>query len=112
MVDTSDEWIMSRVGIKERRILKEDGLGTSFMASIAVQRLLKATHTDPSEVQMLVCHTVTPDMVFTATSNIICDKCGIKKMPGVLTQTQAAAVSCSHSRPFADSSRLASTGRS
>ena len=76
MVDTSDEWIMSRVVIKERRILKEDGLGTSFMASIAVQRLLKATHTDPSEVQMLVCHTVTPDMVFTATSNIICDKCG------------------------------------
>ena len=82
MVDTSDEWIMSRVGIRERRILKEDGLGTSFMASIAVQRLLKATHTDPSEVQMLVCHTVTPDMVFTATSNIICDKCGIKNAWG------------------------------
>ena len=82
MVDTSDEWIMSRIGIKERHILKEDGLGTSFMGSIAVQRLLEATHTDPSEVQMLVCHTVTPDMVFTATSNIICDKCGIKNAWG------------------------------
>ena len=82
MVDTSDEWIMSRVGIKERHILKEDGLGTSFMGSIAVQRLLEATKTDPSEVQMLVCHTVTPDMVFTATSNIICDKCGIKNAWG------------------------------
>ena len=82
MVDTSDEWIMSRVGIKERRILKEDGLGTSFMAAIAVERLLEATKTDPSEVQMLLCHTVTPDMVFTATSNIICDKVGIKNAWG------------------------------
>ena len=82
MVDTSDEWIMSRVGIKERRILREDGLGTSFMAAIAVERLLEATKTDPSEVQMLLCHTVTPDMVFTATSNIICDKVGIKNAWG------------------------------
>ncbi len=82
MVDTSDEWIMSRVGIKERRILKEDGLGTSFMAAIAVERLLEATKTDPSEVQMVLCHTVTPDMVFTATSNIVCDKVGIKNAWG------------------------------
>lgn len=82
MVDTSDEWIMSRVGIKERHILKEDGLGTSYMGAIAVERLLKATHTDPSEVQMLLCHCVTPDMQFPATANIISDKVGIKNAWG------------------------------
>lgn len=77
MVDTSDEWIMSRVGIKERHILKEDGLGISYMGEIAVKRLLEATGTSPDEVQMLLCHCVTPDMQFPATANIICDKCGI-----------------------------------
>lgn len=77
MVDTNDEWIMSRVGIKERHILKEDGLGTSYMGSIAVNKLLEYTHTNPDEVQMLICHTVTPDMQFPATANIISDKCGI-----------------------------------
>lgn len=77
MVDTTDEWIMSRVGIKERHILKEDGLGTSYMGAIAVNKLLESTHTNPDEVQMLVCHSVTPDMQFPATANIISDKCGI-----------------------------------
>lgn len=77
MVDTTDEWIMSRVGIKERHILKEDGLGTSYMGAIAVNKLLESTHTSPDEVQMLVCHSVTPDMQFPATANIISDKCGI-----------------------------------
>lgn len=77
MVDTTDEWIMSRVGIKERHILKEDGLGTSYMGAIAVNKLLESTHTSPDEVQMLICHSVTPDMQFPATANIISDKCGI-----------------------------------
>jgi 3-oxoacyl-[acyl-carrier-protein] synthase III len=77
LVDTSDEWIMTRVGIKERRRLREDGLGTSFMGENAVKRLLAATGTKPNEVDMLICHTVTPDMLFPATANIICDKCGI-----------------------------------
>ena len=77
MVDTSDEWIMSRVGIKTRRILKKDGLGTSYMGEAAVKRLLESTGTGPEEVDMLVCATVTPDMLFPATANIICDKCGI-----------------------------------
>lgn len=77
MVDTSDEWIMSRVGIKTRRILKEDGLGTSYMGEAAVKRLLESTGTGPEEVDMVVCATVTPDMLFPATANIICDKCGI-----------------------------------
>ncbi len=77
MVDTSDEWIMSRVGIKERRILKEDGLGTSFLGEQAVKKLLEATNTKPEEVDLLICHTVSPDMLFPATANIISDKCGI-----------------------------------
>lgn len=77
MVETSDEWIMSRVGIKERRILKEDGLGTSFMGEQAVKKLLTATGTKPEEVDLLICATVSPDMLFPATANIISDKCGI-----------------------------------
>lgn len=77
MVDTSDEWIMSRVGIKERRILKEDGLGTSYMGEKAVKKLLEATGTRPEEVDLLICATVSPDMLFPATANIISDKVGI-----------------------------------
>ncbi len=78
MVDTSDEWIMTRIGIKERRILKEKGKGTSDMAAEAVKNLLKKTNTSPDEVELLICTTVTPDMQFPATANIICDKVGIK----------------------------------
>lgn len=64
MVDTSDEWIMSRVGIKERRILRENGLGTSFMGEQAVKKLLRRTDTNPDEIQLLICATVSPDMLF------------------------------------------------
>jgi 3-oxoacyl-[acyl-carrier-protein] synthase-3 len=78
MVNTSDEWIMSRIGIKERRILKGEGLGTSDMGVKAVEVLLKKTNTKPEEVDMLICTTVTPDMQFPATANIISDKAGIK----------------------------------
>jgi 3-oxoacyl-[acyl-carrier-protein] synthase-3 len=78
MVDTSDEWIMQRVGIKERRILKGEGLGTSDMGEQAVKGLLEKTKTSPEEIDLLICATVTPDMFFPATANIICDKAGIK----------------------------------
>ncbi|HAM08852.1 MAG: 3-oxoacyl-ACP synthase [Bacteroidetes bacterium GWE2_41_25] len=78
MVDTSDEWIMQRVGIKERRILKGEGLGTSDMAEHAVRGLLEKTNTSPDEIDLLICATVTPDMFFPATANITCDKAGIK----------------------------------
>ncbi len=78
MVDTSDEWIMTRIGIKERRILKGEGMGTSDMGYKAVNQLLKKTGTSPDEIDLLICTTVTPDMQFPATSNIICDKSGIK----------------------------------
>ena len=82
MVDTSDEWIMTRIGVKERRILKEDGLGTSHMGALAVEDLIKKTGLNRDEIDMLVCATVTPDMLFPATANIICDKVGIKNAWG------------------------------
>ncbi|MCD4794597.1 MAG: ketoacyl-ACP synthase III [Bacteroidales bacterium] len=78
MVDTSDEWIMTRIGIKERRILKGEMMGTSDMGFKAVNQLLKKTDTSPDEVDLLICTTVTPDMQFPATANIISDKAGIK----------------------------------
>ena len=78
MMDTSDEWIMSRIGIKTRHILKGEGLGTSDMGTEAVKGLLKKTNTKPEEIDLLICGTVTSDTPFPATANIICDKVGIK----------------------------------
>jgi 3-oxoacyl-[acyl-carrier-protein] synthase-3 len=78
MVDTSDEWIMSRVGIKERRILKDKNLGTSYLGSQAASKLLKKTGTKPEEIDLVICATSTPDYVFPATAAIICDNLGIK----------------------------------
>ena len=77
MVDTTDEWIMQRIGIKERRILKGEGKATSDMGSEAVKGLLKKTGTSPSEVDLLICATITPDMPFPATANIIAHKAEI-----------------------------------
>lgn len=77
MIDTTDEWIMTRIGIKERRIQKGEGLGTSDMGVEAVLGLLKKTNTKPEDVDFLICATVTPDMQFPATANIISDKAGI-----------------------------------
>jgi 3-oxoacyl-[acyl-carrier-protein] synthase III len=78
MVDTSDEWITQRVGIKERRILKGEGMGTSELGYNAVKGLLEKTNTSPDEIELLICATVTPDMAFPATANIISDRAGIK----------------------------------
>lgn len=78
MVETSDEWIMTRIGIKTRHILKGEGKGTSVMAARAVEDLLSKTSTDPSEINIVICATVTPDMLFPSTANIVCDKTGIK----------------------------------
>jgi 3-oxoacyl-[acyl-carrier-protein] synthase-3 len=77
MVDTSDEWIMQRIGIRERRILREKGKATSFMGARAVRELLKKTNTDPQDIQLLICATVTADMHFPATGNLISDKLGL-----------------------------------
>jgi 3-oxoacyl-[acyl-carrier-protein] synthase III len=78
MVDTNDEWIKSRTGIDERRILKGEGLGTSDMGVEAVKVLLAKRGIDATEIDCLICATVTPDMLFPSTANIICDKLGVK----------------------------------
>ncbi len=76
MVDTSDEWISSRTGIKERRILKDTGKASSDMAVEAVKGLLAKTGTDPADIQLTICGTVTPDTVFPDTANTINTKIG------------------------------------
>ena len=78
MVDTTDEWIMTRVGIKERRILKDKTLGTSYLACRAIEDLFQKTGTNPDEIDLVICATSTPDHVFPATAAIICGKMGIK----------------------------------
>jgi len=77
-LDTTDEWIMTRTGIRERHILKGENMGTSVIGTEAVKGLLEKTNTAPDEVDLVICATVTPDMLFPATSTIICDKVGIK----------------------------------
>jgi 3-oxoacyl-[acyl-carrier-protein] synthase-3 len=77
LVETSDEWIMQRIGIKERRIMKEEGLATSDMATAAVKQLLEKTGTRPEEIELLICATITPDTPLPATANIISFKAGL-----------------------------------
>ena len=78
LVETNDEWIVSRTGIKERRILKGEDQGTSVMGAAAVKGLLEKTGIDPLDVDLIICATVTPDMPFPATGNIIADMVGAK----------------------------------
>jgi 3-oxoacyl-[acyl-carrier-protein] synthase III len=82
MVDTNDEWITSRTGIKERRILKGKGLAASDLAVEAVKIILEKKQLDPMEIDLLICGTVTGDMVFPDTANTILDKIGAKKAFG------------------------------
>ena len=76
MVDTSDEWIFTRTGIRERRILKEPGKGSSDMVVKAMDELFAQTGLKPEEIDLLICATVTADMIFPDTANTICDKIG------------------------------------
>ena len=76
LVPTTSEWIESRTGIKERRILKGEGLGTSDMCVKAIEMLLQKRGISPLEIDMIIVGTVTPDYVFPSTSNVICDKVG------------------------------------
>lgn len=78
MVDTNDEWIMTRVGIKERRILNEEGLGSSYMARKAVKQLLQKTGTRPEDVECLILATTTPDYHVPSTASIVVGRCGLK----------------------------------
>jgi 3-oxoacyl-[acyl-carrier-protein] synthase-3 len=82
IIDTNDEWITSRTGIKERRILKGEGLGTSHMAEKAVLELLSKTNTNPEDIDLILVATVTPDFVFPATANILADMVGAKNAFG------------------------------
>ncbi|HEX3439770.1 MAG TPA: beta-ketoacyl-ACP synthase III [Pseudolabrys sp.] len=80
MVDTSDTWITERTGIKERHILKGEGLGTSHMGAEAVRGLMQKTGTRPEDIDLLICATTTPDMQFPSTANLICDMVGIRNV--------------------------------
>lgn len=77
IVETNDEWIRTRTGVEERRILKGEGQATSDMGKEAVNELLRKRNIGPEEIDCIICATVTPDMVFPATANIIADKCGL-----------------------------------
>ena len=77
MVDTNDEWIRSRTGVEERRVLKGEGLGSSYMGAEAVKQILAKRGIDPTEIECIICATVTPDMVFPATANLISEQTGM-----------------------------------
>jgi len=78
LVDTNDEWIVSRTGVKERRILKEEGKGSSELGTQAIKGLLAKTNTSAEEIDLIICATATPDMVFPSTACIIANKVGAK----------------------------------
>ena len=83
IVDTSDEWIMERIGVKTRHILKpEQGSGTSYMMTRAVQQLLRKTAVDPDTVEMVLCATTTPDYHFPSTASLVIGNCGLKNAFG------------------------------
>jgi len=82
MVDTNDEWIKTRTGISERRILREPGKASSDMATEAIEEILRKKKLDPLEIECIICATVTPDMSFPSTANLIGDKIGAKNAFG------------------------------
>lgn len=90
LVDTSDEWIMTRVGIKERRVLKGEGQGTSVMGAKALSELLEKTNTKPEEVEVIVFATTTPDYGFPSTAALVAEACGIKNSLGFDVQAACA----------------------
>ena len=83
MVETNDEWIMTRVGIKERRILTEEGLGTSYMARKAAKMVIKKTGVDPDTIDALILATSTADYQFPSTASIVLGKLGLKNAMAV-----------------------------
>lgn len=82
MVDTTDEWITTRVGIKERRILKEEGLGSSYLARKAAKRLIQKTGVDPQTIDCVICATTTPDYRFPSNASIVIGKLGLENAHG------------------------------
>ncbi|MCC8112716.1 MAG: ketoacyl-ACP synthase III [Bacteroidales bacterium] len=90
MVDTNDEWITSRVGIKERRILKGEGACSSLMGTHAIKRLLESTGTKPEEIDLLICATSNPDYRFPSTASIMIHDCGLSNCYGYDIQAACA----------------------
>ena len=79
IVDTSDEWIMERIGVKTRHILKpEQGSGTSYLMTRAVQQLLRKTGANPDCIELVICATTTPDYHFPSTASLVRGNCGLK----------------------------------
>lgn len=79
MVDTSDEWIMGRIGIKERRILNEEGCGTSYMARKAAKQLMQRTKSNPEDIDLVIVATTTPDYRLPSTASILCERLGLTR---------------------------------
>ena len=109
MVDTSDEWIMTRVGIKERHILTEEGLGTSYMARKAAKQLIDRTGVDPDTIDALIVTTTTPDYKFPSTASIVVGKLGLKN--AFAFDLEAACCGFLYSQKKASAIRTHSSGR-
>ena len=90
MMDTTDEWITTRVGIKERRILKGENLGTSHLAAKAVEELLMKTGTSPDQIELVLCATTTPDHIYPSVASMTAEKVGIKNAVGIDLQAACA----------------------
>lgn len=107
MMDTSDEWITTRVGIKERRILKEPGEGTSFMAVKAAQDLFSKVSTTPEEIDLVLVATTTPDYIFPSLASVIADKLGLKNVLGFDIQAACSGfiVALTNAASFIESGR-------
>lgn len=90
MVDTTDEWITTRVGIKERRILKLEGEGSSYLGAKAVEKLIAETGVNPDEIDLLICATSNPDYRFPSTASVIIEKTGLKNAYGYDIQAACA----------------------
>lgn len=93
MVDTTDEWIMGRIGIKERHILNEEGLGTSYMARKAAKQLMQRTKSRPDDIDLVIVATTTSDYRFPSTASILCERLGLKNASLSICR-RFAAVSC------------------
>ncbi len=107
MMDTSDEWITTRVGIKERRILKEPGAGTSYMAAKAAEDLFSKVSTKPEEIDLILVATTTPDYIFPSLAAVVADKLGIKNALGFDIQAACSGfiVGLTNAASFIESGR-------
>jgi len=107
LVESSDEWITTRTGIKERRVLEGKNMGASVMGVHAVNDLLKKTGVNPAEIDAIICSTSTPDYILPATAAIIADKCGITNAYGF----DLSAACCGFIFAFDNAAGLVESGR-